>query len=55
MELAEGGFAPLKGLPQPMGRHIRFDAGGDAIELPTSGKVVLQGLPAATGSHMRFD
>ncbi|MEW5303529.1 MAG: hypothetical protein WDW36_006211 [Sanguina aurantia] len=55
VELAEGEFAPLKGLPQPMGRHIRFDAGGDAIELPTSGKVVLQGLPAATGSHMRFD
>lgn len=46
---------PLKGLPLPQGRHIRFDEEGDALESPTSGKPQLRGLPMATGTHIRFD
>jgi len=47
--------APLKGLPLPQGKHIRFTSKGKAKESPSSGKVPLRGLPAAEGKHIRFD
>jgi len=46
---------PLRGVPLPMGQHIRFDDDGQAVPSPSSGRPVLRGLPAPAGSHMRFD
>ncbi|GLI65474.1 hypothetical protein VaNZ11_009012 [Volvox africanus] len=43
---------PLRGLPVPQGRHIRFDAKGKPLESPE--RTVLRGLPVATGKHTRF-
>ncbi|GIM00653.1 hypothetical protein Vretimale_5605 [Volvox reticuliferus] len=44
---------PLRGLPVPQGRHLRFDAVGRSIESPE--RTVLRGLPVATGKHTRFE
>ncbi|KAG2450263.1 hypothetical protein HYH02_004774 [Chlamydomonas schloesseri] len=44
---------PLRGLPAPQGRHLRFDDKGKAAESPQ--RTVLRGLPVASGKYKRFD
>ncbi|GLI65659.1 hypothetical protein VaNZ11_009260 [Volvox africanus] len=44
---------PLRGVPAPQGRHIRFDDKGKASESPQ--RTVLRGLPVATGKYKRFE
>ncbi|KAG2441170.1 hypothetical protein HXX76_004022 [Chlamydomonas incerta] len=43
---------PLRGLPAPQGRHLRFDDKGKSAESPQ--RTVLRGLPVATGKYKRF-
>ncbi|GLC73092.1 hypothetical protein PLESTF_001331300 [Pleodorina starrii] len=44
---------PLRGLPAPQGRHLRFNEKGSASESPQ--RTVLRGLPVATGKYKRFE
>ncbi|GIL92092.1 hypothetical protein Vretimale_14912 [Volvox reticuliferus] len=44
---------PLRGVPAPQGRHIRFDDKGKVSESPQ--RTVLRGLPVAIGKYKRFD
>ncbi|GIL61914.1 hypothetical protein Vafri_16290 [Volvox africanus] len=44
---------PLRGVPAPQGRHIRFDDKGKVSESPQ--RTVLRGLPVATGKYKRFE
>eukprot|EP00198_Chlamydomonas_reinhardtii_P011623 XP_001700960.1 predicted protein [Chlamydomonas reinhardtii] len=44
---------PLRGLPAPQGRHLRFDDKGKAAESPQ--RTVLRGLPVASGKYKRFE
>jgi hypothetical protein len=45
-----------KGMPVPLGSHMRFDDdSGEAVHSPTSGKTLLKGMPTPKGRHTRFD
>lgn len=46
---------PLRGLPLPQGRHMRFTDTGKAVESPGSRRTILRGVAPAAGSHKRFD
>ncbi|KXZ47836.1 hypothetical protein GPECTOR_32g448 [Gonium pectorale] len=49
----KNGPMPLRGLPAPKGRHLRFGETGAVSESPQ--RVVLRGLPVATGKYKRFE
>ena len=44
---------PLKGVPVPQGKHIRFDEEGNVEE--AENRTLLRGVPKARGTHIRFD
>lgn len=47
--------APLKGLPVPQGKHIRFDKKGKPVESPRAARPLLRGVAPAHGSKLYFD
>ena len=57
LSLEAGAHGPLRGLPTPVGKHIRFGCGedDDAERESPRQRVFLRGMPAPVGSHTHFD
>lgn len=45
---------PLRGVPPPAGRHIRFGEDGERTESPRH-RTVLRGVPEPAGRYTHFD
>jgi len=54
LSITESLHGPLRGLPKPLGVHLRFDDDGNSVASPHL-RVFLRGLPEPTGRHSRFD